>query len=109
MRTIRRPGSGPCYSASTPGAPTSRRCGPMRLRDAATGAAVPALVRRYPPEDVVNARNYRVEFAAHALPPLSHRVFHLEKGAEELMTSEATSKTPSAAPTAPRLETPHFL
>jgi hypothetical protein len=55
---------------------------PPRLRDAASGAVVPARVQGYPDEDIVNVAHFQVEFLARDLPPRGHRVYLVEPSEE---------------------------
>jgi alpha-mannosidase len=49
--------------------------------DPRTGAALPAVVGRYPPEDVVNSRHWRVELAVPDLPARAHLALPIRPGA----------------------------
>jgi hypothetical protein len=51
------------------------------LRDGRSDEAVPVVVGRYRPEDVVNARHFWIEFLARDLPPQGHAVFWIDRGA----------------------------
>lgn len=66
---------------------------PPRLRDAASGAVVPASVEGYPDEDIVNAKHFQVEFLARDLPARGYRVYLLEPGTEQDTTPARDSGT----------------
>lgn len=80
-----------------------------RLREAGSGRVVPVRVRRYPQEDVVNARHWQVEFLAERLPPHGHRIFWVDAAdqAHEADDDAGAASAPAKA-NGDVLENAHF-